>query len=82
MTPNVQFETESELEHSFPMSGARKKAGMTQWVINHSGGLIRNEKQANYILMGIVVLAAFIMSVLLFSNGNVDGGTKKFYAPF
>ena len=43
-----------------------------QWVMKYSGGLIKDEKQANYVLIGFAVLA-IIISLFLFLGG--DGGT-------
>ncbi len=34
-----------------------KTSKMATWLINHSGGIIKNEKQANYILIGITVIS-------------------------
>lgn len=41
---------------------------MIRWVIEHSGGLIKNEKQAFYFLMGIVVLMIAFSLFLIFTN--------------
>ena len=30
---------------------------MVQWIIKHSGGYIKNDKQANHVLIGIVLLS-------------------------
>ena len=43
-----------------------------QWVMKYSGGLIKDEKQANYVLIGFAVLA-IIISFSLFLGG--DGGS-------
>jgi hypothetical protein len=36
-----------------------------QWLIKYSGGLIKDEKQAQYVLLGFIVLA-IIVSLFLF----------------
>ena len=47
-----------------------------QWIIEHSGGLIKNEKQAAYVLIGLAVLA-IIVSLILFSGGGKTAGNPK-----
>ena len=39
---------------------------IVQWLMRHSGGYIKNEQQANYIMIGFVILIilAFLFSVL------------------
>lgn len=49
---------------------------MVKFVIKHSGGVIKNEKQANYFLLGVSILF-FIISIYLFfvgikGNKNID----------
>lgn len=39
---------------------------MVQLVIRYSGGLIKDEKQANYVLLGFVVIALLIIFVMFF----------------
>lgn len=52
---------------------------IVHWVISHSGGLIKNTKQAQYVLLGFVVLSAAISFFLLYGwNQAVD--TEKFKA--
>jgi len=41
-----------------------------QWVIKYSGGLIKDKKQANYVLLGLVALAIIISLFLFFSGGS------------
>lgn len=45
-----------------------KGSGMTQLVIKYSGGLVKNKYQANYVLLGIIVIA-FILSGYFFYIG-------------
>jgi len=44
-------------------------------VIKYSGGLIKDENQANYFLIGFVVVA-IIVSLFLFIGGGTSGGQK------
>jgi len=39
---------------------------LIQWVLKYSGGLIKDERQANYVLIGFAVLAIIVSLVLLF----------------
>lgn len=41
-----------------------------QWVIKYSGGLVKDEKQASYVLIGFVVVAIVIVLFLLFGGGG------------
>lgn len=41
---------------------------IVQWIIKYSGGVIKDEKQANYVLIGFVVLATILSLFLLFSG--------------
>ena len=42
-----------------------------RWVIKYSGGLVKDEKQASYVLFGFVVAAAvIILIVLIFSRSS------------
>lgn len=45
---------------------------VVKWVIKLSGGLIKDEKQASYVLMGFVVVA-IIVSLFLFFGGGTAG---------
>jgi len=41
-----------------------------QWTIKLSGGLIKNEKQAGYVLFGFVTIAIIVALFLVFSGGE------------
>ncbi len=45
-----------------------------QWVIRYSGGIVRDEKQARYVLLGFVAAAIIVSFVLLF---GIFSGTPK-----
>ena len=49
-----------------------------QWVIKYSGGLVKDEKQASYVLIGFVAVAIIIVLFLVFSGG---GGKTEIKAP-
>ena len=41
-----------------------------QWTIKCSGGLIKDEKQASYVLVGFLAVAVVIITVLMASSGS------------
>jgi len=43
---------------------------IVEWVIKYSGGLVKNEKQANYVLLGFVVVAIIVFLMVVFSGGS------------
>lgn len=46
-----------------------KAPKMTQWIIDRSGGLVKDGKQASFILLGVAAVASVIAFHLLFSGG-------------
>jgi len=40
-----------------------------RWLIKYSGGIIRNEKQASYVLLGFIVFVVIISLFLIFNRG-------------
>lgn len=78
----VVFETDSWAAQQ----SARPKfvPGMVRFIMKYSGGYVKDEKQANYVLIGFVVLAVIISSFLIFSGGGgpnipLPHGTKIIY---
>ncbi|MDP2704236.1 MAG: hypothetical protein Q8P01_03350 [bacterium] len=51
---------------------------IVQLVIKYSGGYVKDEKQATYVLIGFVALAIVVVIIFLFSGG---GSGAKFEAP-
>ena len=43
---------------------------IVEWVIKYSGGYVRDEKQANYFLIGFVAVAIIISLFLFFGGGS------------
>ena len=41
-----------------------------RWLIKYSGGLIKNEKQASYVLLGFIVFVVIISLFLIFGRGG------------
>jgi hypothetical protein len=77
MSPlGVQFD-----EKQTSYSPNRKVKGMAGFVMRSSGGSIKNELQANLVLV-IIALIAFAFAVFLFvSNTNDEIDQKYFYNP-
>ncbi len=51
-----------------------------QWMIKYSGGFIKNERQASYILIGFLAVSVIII-MFLFFNRNGAGQNMKPYHP-
>jgi len=41
-----------------------------RWVIKYSGGLVKDEKQASYVLIGLAVVAIIVSLFLIFGGGE------------
>ncbi|MCK5059857.1 MAG: hypothetical protein KAR00_01770 [Candidatus Pacebacteria bacterium] len=65
--PSVVFESE-EFQPS-RRTFQTKTPKMVRWVINHSGGRVKDEKQANCVLLGVVVVVV-ATSLFLVCGGN------------
>ena len=72
-SPKIVFEGQ-EFQHS-PQSFQTTTPKIVEWVIKYSGGAIKDEKQANYVLVGFVVLA-IVVSLFLFIEGGASGDPK------
>ena len=46
---------------------------IVQWVIKYSDGYVKDEKQANYVLIGFVMVAIIISLFLIFGGGGNTG---------
>ena len=44
-------------------------SGMTGWLMKHSGGIIKTDKQAQWILLGFVALV-IITAIFILSSGS------------
>ncbi len=63
----IKFEGE---EFQRPRSFQTPTPKIVQWVIKYSGGTVKDEQQANYVLIGFVVLAIVVVIIFLFSGGS------------
>ena len=73
--PRIVFEGE-EFQHS-AQSFQTPTPKIIQWVIKYSGGLIKDENQANYVLLGFVVLVIFISFFLFLGGGSNISNNKS-----
>ncbi|HCR52661.1 TPA: hypothetical protein DIV48_03415 [Candidatus Kaiserbacteria bacterium] len=73
--PKVQFEEEQWQQPSRVSYAEPSKA--TLWILQHSGGLLKNEKQIAYVLIAFIAVLAIVMGMMLFGNG----GNATFKAP-
>ncbi len=67
----VKFE-----EYRAPRSYYPGTPKIIQWVMKYSGELVKDERQASYVLMGFVVLAIVISLFLIFGGGSGGKGPK------
>lgn len=66
--PKIVFEGE-QFQHS-TRSFQTPTPKIIQWVIKYSGGLIKDETQANYVLIGFIALAIIFSLFLVFNNSS------------
>lgn len=45
---------------------------IVQWVIKISGGYVKDEKQATYVLIGFVVVAIIVAFLFVNGSGNIN----------
>lgn len=81
----IVFESE---EFRRPVQSFQSKTPkIIDWVIKHSGGYVKDENQADYVLIGFVVLAIVIGFTFLFNSGGnkaeikAPPGQKVIYSP-
>ena len=72
--PKIVFEGEEFQRPSQSFQTPTPK--IVQWVIKYSGGTVKDERQANYVLIGFVMLAIVISLFLFFSGGGSAGNPK------
>src|SRR3989344_2389326 len=57
---------------------SQQTPAIVRWVVQYSGGYVKDEKQATYVLVGFAAAAIVIASILWFRGG---GSEAKFEAP-
>ncbi len=73
MSQNVTFEEDNVSSRRYASKNA---SGLTTWVVTHSGGFIKNEKQAAIVLVLFIVLSFFIIFKLISSQAG-DAATVE-----
>ncbi|MBI3305546.1 hypothetical protein HYZ82_00210 [Candidatus Nomurabacteria bacterium] len=76
----IVFEGE-EFQHS-ARSFQTATPKITEWVIKYSGGAIKDEKQANYVLIGFAAAAIIISLFLFFLGGGQDLPPERVMSEF
>lgn len=66
----VEFEEQYGAPHSFYSQPPK----IVQWAMLHSRGFIKDERQANYALIGFAVAAIIISLVITFGGGKEKQG--------
>ncbi|MSU45517.1 MAG: hypothetical protein EXS47_02740 [Candidatus Zambryskibacteria bacterium] len=69
----IKFEGE---EFQRPRSFQTPTPKIVQLVIKYSGGYVKDEKQASYVLIGFVAVA-IVVSIFLFFSTGTSGDLKK-----
>ena len=72
--PKIVFEGEGFRQSARSFQTPTPK--IAQWVIKYSGGYVKDEKQASYVLIGFVVLAIIISLFLIFGGSGSVGSPK------
>jgi len=52
-----------------------------RWLIRYSGGLVKNEKQVLYVVLGFIVLAVIISLFLIFGREGGGKTPEETFAP-
>ena len=60
--PTVEFEEEEDFGQ---LKRPHEVHGMAGFVIKHSGGLVKNEKQANLVLMVVIVIVVTLTFMVI-----------------
>ena len=50
----------------------QKEHGIVQWVIAYSGGMIKNKKEAEYVVIGFIVITTLVSIYLFLGIGPVE----------
>ncbi len=77
MSGEVQFEEDNSYSGSTGMGGNEEATGLIGLVLRT--GIVKDEKQATYLLLGIMILNITIISFLLFGGGS--GGSSSMPTP-
>jgi len=83
MNGEVQFKEQWQPQQRIPKKGWGEK--LASFIVKYSGGLIKDETQAAYVIIGFVVVAIIISLFLIFGGGKSEikapPGQKVIYPP-
>lgn len=74
--PTVRFEEDQWQRPD--QAASLEPSKTTQWILRHSGGLLKTETQVTYALIASIAVMVILMGIILFSGG---GGNATFKAP-
>jgi hypothetical protein len=66
--PRIAFEGKEFQQPAQSLQAQTPK--IVQWVMTYSGGSVKNEKQAQYVLIGFVVVALIVTFISLSGSGE------------
>lgn len=67
MPEDVQFDIDTTITTTRAQYGV-EGSRLNQWLMKHSGGLIKSEEQANHVLLGFVIVALILSATLFFNR--------------
>lgn len=67
MPDDVQFDIDTV---SQPRTNKMEDAKLARWIIRHSWGIIRSEEQANYLMLGFVIVALTVSFFGIFGGSS------------
>lgn len=76
MNGDIQFKKELEKPQQFVLQKSWGEK-LAEFLVKYSGGLIKNEKQASYVILGFVALAIIISLYLFFGGGKTETKTPS-----
>jgi len=65
----MAVEVKFEEEESYRVQVPKKRTSVTSLLMRYSGGLIKDKRQAGYVLVSLIVLAG-VVSIILISGNN------------
>ena|SRR3989344_4046672 len=71
MLKNSNTVTEFQDERPWSQTPRSNPPKIVQWAVKYSRGLIKDEKQASYVIWGFVALAMIISLFLFFGGGGI-----------
>ncbi len=75
---NIQFNPQDKEFQDSKEPSTPSRSTMVQWIIKYSGGLIKDETRANYVLLGIACIF-FVLTIITILNGMDIGSQKTTY---